>query len=417
MLSHGSSPSCLRPRQTRLRSRSNLQHADLELFADVDDFGRMAHALPGHVGDVQQAVDAAEVDERAVIGQVLDDALDDRAFLQALEHLLALDAVLALDHRAARDHHVVALAIELDDLELEFLALEVARVARPDARRPASPAGTRGRRWMSTVKPPLTLPEMRPVTISPASIDVFQLVPDHGALGFLARQHGLAEAVLQGFQRHLDGVADLDFELAGVVAELLDRHDAFGLQAGVDDDDVGADLDDDAADDGARLELGDGVWLCSNSSANDSVIGWFSVEHTGAGSGRGPPVVRLRRSKLRVEIRAVDATGALVCRAELALGAGRRRRPAKLACGRREAGSTAPARARSPRSIGMPVESRTPHRLRASGAPPARPASRSSRAAISCRRPSRLTRNPFCPSTAYSGVRARSSALAVRNTL
>ena len=89
----------------------------------------MTHALPRHVGDVQQAVDAAEVHERAVIGEVLDHALDDRAFLQALEQLLALLGELALDHRATRNHHVVALAVELDDLELEFLALEVDRIA------------------------------------------------------------------------------------------------------------------------------------------------------------------------------------------------------------------------------------------------------------------------------------------------
>ena len=122
-----------------------LQHAHIELVADVDDFGRMTHALPRHVGDVQQAIDAAEVDERTVIGEVLDDALDDRAFLQTLQQLFALLGEFALDHGAARDHHVVALAVELDDLELEFLAFEVGPGRAPDAHRPASPAGMRGR--------------------------------------------------------------------------------------------------------------------------------------------------------------------------------------------------------------------------------------------------------------------------------
>ena len=110
---------------------------------------------------------------------------------------------------------------------------------------------------MSTVKPPLTLPLMRPVMVSFVFQRFFQLVPHHGALGLLARQHGFAEAVLEGVERDLDGVADGDVDLAGVVTELFDRHDAFGLQAGVDHDDVGADFDDDAADDGARLQLGE----------------------------------------------------------------------------------------------------------------------------------------------------------------
>jgi len=46
-------------------------------------------------------------------------------------------------------------------------------------------------------------------------------------------------------------------DFAGVVEELFDRDDAFGLQAGVDDDDVGTHFDDDTGDDGAGLELGD----------------------------------------------------------------------------------------------------------------------------------------------------------------
>src|SRR5690606_24995641 len=53
-----------------------LQHLDVDLVANVDDLGRMLDALPGHVGDVQQAVHAAQVDECAVVGEVLDDTLD-----------------------------------------------------------------------------------------------------------------------------------------------------------------------------------------------------------------------------------------------------------------------------------------------------------------------------------------------------
>jgi hypothetical protein len=49
---------------------------------------------------VQQAVDAAEIHERTVIGQVLDDALDDGAFLQLVEQLAALGAVFLFDDRA-----------------------------------------------------------------------------------------------------------------------------------------------------------------------------------------------------------------------------------------------------------------------------------------------------------------------------
>ena len=106
-----------------------LEDAHIDLVADLDHFGRMLDALPGHVGDVQQAIDAAEVDEGAVIGEVLDRALDDRAFLQVVHQRAALGGEFLLDHRAARDHDVVALLVELDDLEFERLVFEIGGVA------------------------------------------------------------------------------------------------------------------------------------------------------------------------------------------------------------------------------------------------------------------------------------------------
>src|SRR5690606_26529987 len=232
-----------------------LEHAHVELVAHVHHLGRMAHALPGHVGDVQQAVDAAQVHEGAVVGEVLDHALDDRAFLQPLQQLLALLGVLALDHRTAGDDDVVALAVQLDDLELEFLALEVGRIAH------RAHVHQRARQERTDVldvdgEAALDLAGDAAGDGLVAFHRFFQLVPDHGALGLLARQHGLAEAVLERVEGDLHFVADFDFKLASLVLELLERDDALGLEAGVDDDHVRADLHHGAGDDAAGLELG-----------------------------------------------------------------------------------------------------------------------------------------------------------------
>src|SRR4051794_4866085 len=105
-----------------------LEHLGVELLADLDHFARVTDAAPSHVGDVEQAVDAAEVDERAVLGDVLDHAVDDRAFAQRLHQLGALLAHRGFDDGTARQHDVVALAVKLDDLELHRLALERAHV-------------------------------------------------------------------------------------------------------------------------------------------------------------------------------------------------------------------------------------------------------------------------------------------------
>ncbi len=106
-----------------------LQNPYVDLFADLDHLGRMLDALPRHVGDVQQSIDAAQIDERAVVGEILDHTLDRRTLLQIVEQRGTLGAVFLLDHGAPRYHHVVALLIELDDLEFERLVLEVRRIA------------------------------------------------------------------------------------------------------------------------------------------------------------------------------------------------------------------------------------------------------------------------------------------------
>ena len=98
-----------------------LQDLGHDFLAGRHHFARVTDTAPGHVGDVQQAVDAAEVDERTVFGDVLDHAVDDGAFLQRGHQLGAFFAHAGFDHGTARQHDVVALAVELDDLEFHGL--------------------------------------------------------------------------------------------------------------------------------------------------------------------------------------------------------------------------------------------------------------------------------------------------------
>ena len=88
----------------------------------------MVDPPPGHVGDVQQTVDATQIDEGAEVGDVLDHALADLALLQLLDDLDPHLLPLLLEHGAARDDDVAAGLVELDDLEGEFLADELIEV-------------------------------------------------------------------------------------------------------------------------------------------------------------------------------------------------------------------------------------------------------------------------------------------------
>ena len=95
----------------------DLDDLDLDRLADVHDLGRMVDAAPCHVGDVQQAVDAAEINERTVFGDVLDHAVDDLTLFEVGHELGALLGAALLEHRAARHDDVAAAAVHLEDLE------------------------------------------------------------------------------------------------------------------------------------------------------------------------------------------------------------------------------------------------------------------------------------------------------------
>ena len=59
-----------------------IEDNDLDLLVELDDFFRVVDPAPAEVGDVDQAVDAAEVDEYTVGSDVLDGSFEDLAFFE-----------------------------------------------------------------------------------------------------------------------------------------------------------------------------------------------------------------------------------------------------------------------------------------------------------------------------------------------
>src|SRR6185312_14514602 len=57
----------------------DLDDLHLDRVAHREHLARVVDALPAHVGDVQQAVDAAEINKRAVVGDILDNTFADFA--------------------------------------------------------------------------------------------------------------------------------------------------------------------------------------------------------------------------------------------------------------------------------------------------------------------------------------------------
>ena len=78
-----------------------LEDLGSDFLTRLHHFRGVAHATPCHVGDVQQAVDTAQVNEGTVFGDVLDHALHHRTFFEGVHQLGALFAHGGFDHGTA----------------------------------------------------------------------------------------------------------------------------------------------------------------------------------------------------------------------------------------------------------------------------------------------------------------------------
>src|SRR5215475_9517501 len=71
---------------------------------------------------MQKAIDAAEVNECAVVGQILNGSGEDAALFEVLQRLRALRGLLFLKDFLAGDDHVAALLVQLDNADFNLLA-------------------------------------------------------------------------------------------------------------------------------------------------------------------------------------------------------------------------------------------------------------------------------------------------------
>src|SRR6266852_553214 len=227
---------------------------DLDGLADMERLGRMVDAPPGDVGDVQEPVDAAEIDEGAVIGDVLDDAGEDLAFLERGDQLGALLRPALLEHGAARHHDVAARAIHLEDLE----GLRRVEQRRDVAHRPYIDLAARQEGAGAVeVDGEAALDAAEDDSGHPlvALERLLEQGPGLLAARLLTRQLRLAVLVLHPLEEDLDRVADLDVglmprRLAGG-GELLEIDAALGFEADIDQHRIVFDRDDPTFDHGA----------------------------------------------------------------------------------------------------------------------------------------------------------------------
>ncbi len=219
----------------------------------------MVDVRPRELGDVDEAVDAVEVDERAEVDDVGDLALDDHAGLQLVEDLLALLLALLLEHGAPAEHDVVARAVELDDLRLDLRAhvlVEVGHAPDVDQR-----GGQEAAHPEVDDEPALDHLDDRALDRIARLGRRLDAPPRLLEAGALLGHDEAAVLVLLGEDQRVDLLAHLHFVVRiDVLAdrELVGGDDPLALVADVDEHLVVVDPDDAAGDDLALLEGGEG---------------------------------------------------------------------------------------------------------------------------------------------------------------
>src|SRR5262245_20634077 len=251
----------LHPERNAVGLVVDLDDLDLHLLADIEHFGRMVDAPPRDIGDVQEPVDAAEIDECAVVGDVLDYAVDDLPLFQVLHQFLALLGARLFQDSAARHHDVAAATIHFQDLERLGLIHERGDVAdRPDI---DLAAGQKRHRAIEIDgEAAFDLIEDDALDLFVAVERLFQLAPALLAARLVAREHGFPERVLHPLEVNFDRIADLDVCLPARTREFAQRQPPFGLGPDVDDGEVLLDRDDRSLDHGAflRTTVGEGFF-------------------------------------------------------------------------------------------------------------------------------------------------------------
>ena len=237
----------------------HVQNVDLEFLVDLDHVSGVLNAIPGHVRDVQQAIDAAQVDERAELGDVLDDALAGLARLDGREQFALQAGAVFFQQLAAGNDDVASNLVDLEDHALDFAVDVIADVRWP--RISTWLAGRNTLTPMLTSSPPLILRVTRPLTRSPSLCLARIAFPFLLPLRFAVGEGNDAVLIFDGFEQNLNRVADLRISgrIDAFFLPLVDPDDAFGLVPDVDHHVVAADFTDLASHDLVRLE--DGIVL------------------------------------------------------------------------------------------------------------------------------------------------------------
>jgi hypothetical protein len=212
----------------------------------------MIDSSPGHVTDVENAVNAAKIDERPIAGNVLDCAFENHALLENLEDLFLQRVTFHFQKRPSRNDDVAPRSVKLEDRKTVGGADKTVQVsvrANIDMR-----AGEKRRDADIDLEAAFDLTGDMPFDAAPLVIGFFQVFPKFQIFCPLPGQYDAAAFAFRGVEEHIHVVSDLDLYMAFSISELLDRNLPFRLVADVDQHMGRRDADDPAFHHAARFD-------------------------------------------------------------------------------------------------------------------------------------------------------------------
>src|SRR5450631_55076 len=216
----------------------HVQHDHVNFLADLEQLRRMTDTAPAHVRNVEQTVNAVQVNERAEIRDVLDRALADVAGRHLTQNLRTLGGALGFDQFAAGENDVLPFLIDFDDLEFVSVADETRQVLR---RRHVN-LRRRQKRLDADVDDQAAFDNGRDLALDDAAFvaDGQNVVPVLLELRLLVRENDGAFLVFELLDEHVNLVADFQ----GLqIQKFVAGDDAFAFVADVHEDFVFAEFD------------------------------------------------------------------------------------------------------------------------------------------------------------------------------
>ena len=207
--------------------RVELEDNHFHLVSDGEHLRGVDDPAPGHIGDVEQSVHTAQVDEDPVIGDVLDKPLDARAFLEDGQGLLAALLPVHFQQGPARQDDISAFLVEFEDFELELLSDQLVQIPHG----PQIDLGPREKGLDAEIhrQAPFDPGGNHALDRSPFLKDTPNSLPYTEFFGFLLGEHHHTVGVLDRFEKHLDLISNLGLQLTVFVGKFFNINLSLGF--------------------------------------------------------------------------------------------------------------------------------------------------------------------------------------------